>query len=359
MEGDGPLFDSHVGLAGQVDKMVASGVESLRVTFSWSGAQPYATWMHVPQADAGLFQNGAGDVPTKFGFTDEMVALAAERHLQLLPVVMYAPSWDAAGDPPGTIAVAPRTDGPYADYLSTLIARYGPNGSFWSANPGIPKVPIRRWQIWNEPNLGFYWTPRPSAKTYVDLVRAARTVIKKADPGAQVVLAGMPDFAWKYLSQVYKVPGAARSFDLVAVHPYTLRPSGVITFLQNVRQVMDQNGDRQKPILATEVSWPSALGKTEQLFGIETTEAGQASNIAALLPMLASRRAALKLEGFYYYTWVTHEYRNAPSFNFAGLFKFQGNRLQQKPAYDAFRRAALALDACRVKGSVATVCARR
>ena len=44
---DGPLYPGPadgVDLGSQFDTMVANGVESMRVVFDWSFAQPYSTW---------------------------------------------------------------------------------------------------------------------------------------------------------------------------------------------------------------------------------------------------------------------------------------------------------------------------
>ena len=81
------------------------------------------------------------------------------------------------------------------------------------------------WQIWNEPNTST-WPIQPFAKTYVALVRAARTAISRVDPGAKVVLAGMPNYSWHDLETIYRVRGARRLFDVVAIHPYTAQPAG-------------------------------------------------------------------------------------------------------------------------------------
>src|SRR5207248_3064683 len=97
--------------------------------------------------------------------------------------------------------------------------------------------------------------------------------------------------------KIYKIRGARGLFDVVAVHPYTRKPQGVVEILSRIRQVMNAGGDRHKPILADEVSWPSSLSKTHHTEGFDfaTTEAGQAHNIAALLPMLARNRRSLGL----------------------------------------------------------------
>ena len=85
----------------------------------------------------------------------------------------------------------------------------------------------------------------------------------------------------------------------------------------------------------------------------------QATKIAHELPMLAADRKRLGLQSFYYYTWVGNEFHDAPSFNFAGLFRFDGGRFVAKPAFASFRHAALGIERCKVKGPVATACAKR
>lgn len=355
MMADGPLFDPEVNLGEQLDQMVASGVESLRVTFNWSTAQPYASWRDVPLGQAADFTDGPGDIPTDFRATDQIVALAAQRQLPLLPVVVYAPPWDVS--PEGS-HVRPVRDAPFGNFLTALVERYGPDGSFWSTNPSIPRQPVTMWQVWNEPDISFYWSTANFAKGYVSLLRVAHDAIKRVDPAATVVLAGLTNDSWRDLEAIYKVRGARQLFDVVAADPYTLQPAGVITILSYVRHVMDRYGDRHKPILATEVGWPSALGRTRQNFGINTTERGQASKLRQLMPMLASDRQRLGLAGFYYYTWLSTDQRGDYSFDFSGLLGFNAklDLIYAKPAYSTFRRIALTLELCRKKGRVPTSC---
>lgn len=356
---DGPLLDgtSGVNLDQQLSLMVASGVQSIRVAFSWAAAQPYATAADVPAADSAQYTE-VGGVPTDFAATDAIVAAAARRRLSILPTVMYAPPWDQRPNTnPGGGIPQPRSDGPYAAYLTALIGRYGPRGSFWAQNPSIPRMPIREWQIWNEPDVTSFWNA-PFARTYVALLRAAHAAIKRADPGAKVVLAALTGYAWSGLRQVYRVRGARRLFDVVSADAYTKRPANVIRFLHFMRGVMDQHGDRAKPLLATELSWPSSLHQGQVHYDFDTTQAVQARNLAALLPLLGRNRTALGLAGFDWYTWVGTESPGASDFNFSGLLKFRNGVLTAKPALAVFRRGALALEGCRSKGAVATRCIR-
>ncbi len=356
---DGPLFDgtSGVNLDQQLNLMVASGVQSIRVAFSWAAAQPYASAAVVPPAEGSQYTN-IGGVPTDFAATDAIVAAAARRRLSILPTVLYAPSWDARSNanPRGGIP-QPRSDGAYAAYLTALIGRYGPRGSFWAQNPSIPRMPIREWQIWNEPDVTAFWNA-PFARTYVALLRAAHAAVKRADPGAKVVLGALTGYAWSGLRQIYRISGARRLFDVVSVDAYTKLPANVIRFLQFVRGVMNQHGDGAKPLLATELSWPSSVGQGQVNYDFDTTAAGQAHNLARLLPLLNRDRTALRLAGFDWYTWIGAESRGASEFDFSGLRRVRNGVVTAKPALAVFRRGALALEGCRSKGAVATSCIR-
>lgn len=350
-----PPADPNLNLNKQLDTMVAGGVENLRVVFDWSYAQPYASWSSVPPGDTGRFTN-VGGVPTDFSRTDQIVALAASRRLTVLPAVLYTPSWDATQQ--GSALPLPAHDQAYSAFLGALVARYGPHGSFWSDHS--PEVAIRSWQIWNEPDLAYFWAKQPFAHSYVALLRAAHDAIKRADPGANVVLAGLANRSWSALSTIYRVRGARKLFDVVAVHPFTRVPQGVITILTYVRQVMNRAGDTAKPIVADELGWLSSRGKTSEVPGLDftTTELGQAKRIREVLAMLGRSRTKLGLAGFDYVSWAGIEDRGGNPFDFAGLFRYDSGKFIRKPAFAAFRRGALTLEHCRQKGTVATTCAR-
>jgi hypothetical protein len=192
----------------------------------------------------------------------------------------------------------------------------------------------------------------------VGLLAAAHRAVKAVDPGAKIVLAGLPDYAWIALARIYRVSGARNDFDIVAAHPYTSTPAGVIEILGFVRAVMNRHGDSHKPMLVTETGWSSTAGTASDDYCCQTTRHGQATKIARLLPLLAANRTRLGLLGFYYYTWAGEEYTGAPSFNFAGLLNFTGTSFIAKPSLRAFTAGALALERCRQKARIATRCSR-
>ena len=334
--------------------MEQAGVESVRLVFNWAAAQPYRSLSEVPAGVRSHYVDQGG-VPTDFSQTDAVVRLAARFGLTVLPTVIYAPSWDSVGAAPSSFG-RPAVTGPYAEFLADLVHRYGPRGSFWRGNGSAD--PIREWQIWNEPDLPGYWPTQPFAASYVALLKAADRAITLADTHARVVLAGLPDYSWRDLESIYRIPGSRSAFDVVAVHPYTVTPSGVITILSYVRAVMNRNGDSAKPLIADEIGWPSSLGhSTIGQVSWATTKAGQAGRVAALLPMLAAERSALGLSAFYYYTWAATPQRGGSVFGYAGLFDYLDGSLVGKPAFGAFAHAALAIERCKHRSPLANRCA--
>jgi hypothetical protein len=356
---DGPLFDpgTPLNLGKQMSNMVTNGVQSVRVAFDWSAAQPYASFSDVPADKRSEFVTGPAGRPISFNATDAVVSNAARRGLSVVPTIIYAPSWDAKSNRSGGLAT-PQNVTPYAQYAAALVQRYGAQGSFWRANPQIPKRAVRMWQIWNEPNIPFYW-PQPFGKGYVALLRAAHDAIKRVDPKAKVVLGALTNYAWKSIDQVYAVSGAKKLFDLVAVNGFTQNPASDILYLRFMRHALDHFKDGRKPMLDTEFSWPSGRGQAPQRYDFSTTRKRQAADISSFMTMAASQRATLGLAGIYYYDWIGKESKGAPIFNFAGLLSLNvQHQVEVKPALAAFRKTALSLEGCRAKGSTATQCRR-
>jgi hypothetical protein len=304
---DGPVAEPALDPAAEIRTMVATGVESVRLVFHWSDAQRYRRMADVPASERPLYREIDG-VPTTFAHLDPLVANAARRRLRVLPVVTTAPGW--AAKYPGQFASPPAGTDTYAAFVRVLVERYGPRGIFWRANPRLPQRPIRAWQVWNETNLRASWLEKRWPRPYARLLRAARRAIKGVDPRARVVLAGFANRSWSSLAALYRVPGARRLFDEVAIHPYTSDVPGLATILKRVRYVMRRNGDRAKRMSVTEFGWTSAHGKTHG-FGIELSERGQARAAARSLRLLARNRKRLRLRGVYWYNWPDARIRPA------------------------------------------------
>jgi hypothetical protein len=316
----GALLASPSLLTREIPVMARSGVTSVRVPFYWSRLEP---------------EKGRPALAS----SDRLVAAAARSRLDVLPIVVGTPTWAKSNryDP----AAPPRDLEDYAAFLRALIARYGPDGSLWREQPDLPRVPIRAWQIWNEPSHDYYWSTQPWPRSYVRLLRASHDAVRKADPGAKTVLAGFPDRSWESLRMVEQA-GGEKAFDVAATHPYTARVANVLKIVKLDRAALRAAGDGDKPLWLTEVSWSSGQGKVlpRYRFGFETTEQGQAARLAQALPLLAAKRRSLGIERMYWESWATRD-RNAQStWDWAGLRELDGTTLRPKPAFAAFVRVA-------------------
>jgi hypothetical protein len=322
---DGPLVDPAVTDFGREGALMRSdGVEAIRIVVYWADMQPEA--------------GGAID----FTSTDRIFAVAAANSLRVLPVVIRAPAW--AREVPSDMASPPRGDAAYTAFLQALVARYGPQGTFWVSRPDLPRRPQRQWQIWNEPNIDTYWSsPRPFAARYVRLLRASYRALKAADPGAEVVLCGFANFSWRALADAYRA-GARRWFDVAAVHPFSGRLENVLKIVRLTREVMARNGDRRKGLIISELTWPSARGKTRNTIGFETTEAGQAIRLRNAYEALLRIRRSARIRQIFWYTWLSADRDSPNSFSWSGLRRLGPPGVDapvEKPALAEFRRIAL------------------
>jgi hypothetical protein len=337
MDADGAIMQGAYGTSdGEWDLMATSGVESVRMSVRWPAAQP------------------AAGGPLDLAATDALVLAAARRGIRFLPVVEGTPGW-AARDPAKGEASPPRDPATYASFLRTLVGRYGPRGSLWTEHPEVPKLPIRDWQVWNEPNFRDFWSVQPFPKTFVPLLRAAYKAIHRADHGAHVILAGMANWSWTGLRRLYQAGGRG-TFDAVALHPYTAKPSGVVRLVELARNVMKRYGDRKVPIWITELSFPAAKGKVDSPRGFETTQSGQVTRLKAAIRKLAAARHRLRIDRVFWYAWLTDETRTS-SFSWSGLRRLRNGAVVSTPALPAFRGVARRLEGCAKRPGDARRCA--
>ncbi len=249
-------------------KMASSGVQAVRIPFYWGDYQPSP--------------NRAPD----FSLTDQQVTLAATNGIDLLPTVFTAPRWASVYH----IAYSPPKIGPYTTYITELIRRYGPSGTFWSDNPSIPKRPIRYWQIWNEANMSWqFGIPRHKdwGPIYAKILKAAYHAVKSADPSAKVVVCGLANNSPSFLAHLYRshIHGF---FDAVDIHPYTTSAKDVFILAKRTRNVMRQHGDGGKQLWLGELNIPASKGRTSSDNPVQTSDKGMASFLTTSYRLFAN-----------------------------------------------------------------------
>jgi hypothetical protein len=325
----------------QWDKLASGGAESVRVLFNW---------------DIAAKHKGA---PIDWSRNDSIVRYAVAHGMDILPVVEYAPPWaklykDQVSSPPKGTAN-------YTAFLRKLIQRYGPQGTFWTLNPLLPKKPLRQWQIWNEPEIAFHWYRKPftrkwqpkDAKQYVALLKASYKTIHATDPGAKVVLAALSIDSWRSLDKLYRWANLGKSFDVATLQGYAGKPDFIVTLLQRFRDVLNHHGAIKIPLYLTEITWPAAKGKahprytTGYMSGFLTNQSGQASRLARAYKLLVDPklRKSMKLQRAFWYISAT-SYTGRNEFDYSGLLKFTSSSIKAVPAYGAYQKAARAAEGC-------------
>jgi hypothetical protein len=316
----------------QWDQMAASGVETVRTVFDWGEAQP----------------SGRGS-DFDFERTDGVVRRAALRNMDVLPVVFYTPRWARAYRNRFTSPPKSRSD--YVTYLAALVERYGPEGTFWTEHPELPKHPLREWQIWNEPHLPAYWDapekgPYGYTRAYPLLLRASYNIVKSLDPGAKIVLGGITQRAWEEIEVLYQ-RGIKRYFDVAAlqIFPQTVRRSVKATEL--FRDAMKRRRDGRKPIYLTEITWPASKGKTDPIkYQAQDTPRGMAAKLSHMYAKMVGRRRALGVGKVFWYTWSSQYDRGGSNFHYTGLVRYDNNVFTAQPALGSYQRSARRFEGC-------------
>ena len=122
-----------------------------------------------------------------WGGTDRFIGRLASHGIRAAPALWGNPDW-VYGSPARPPLNGRQAVQAWQRFLRQLAARYGSHGSYWANGyrqrfgARAKPLPIRSWQIWNEPNLTKYFAPAPIAPR----VRAAAPDLRRGDqePGS-------------------------------------------------------------------------------------------------------------------------------------------------------------------------------
>ncbi len=306
----------------ELDRIAHGGADILRTPMKWGHVQPV--------------KRG----PYDWTEYDKLIGDAALAGVPVLPVVVGSPRYARPG--PAEQPTRKRDVQQFTKFVRALARRYGPGGNFWITRPEIPQVPVTSWQIWNEPNLSHYWAGSPDPEEYAAFLKRTADAIHTSQPGARIVLAGMPEqrartSGSRFLQELYAQKGFAGSFDVAAVHAYSKRGTGPLTTVRRFRGVMAKNGDPRKPIWVTELGWGSAGPPNDPRV---TTADGQAANLSDSFQRLVFHADQLRLASIIWYDWRDRQPTavEADHFSFhTGLFSLDG---EPKPAWPVFASLA-------------------
>ncbi|HFC11887.1 MAG TPA: hypothetical protein ENJ56_03510 [Anaerolineae bacterium] len=173
-------------------------------------------------------------------------------------VVGGSPCW-AAADPYKNCqwdsydrAAGPSNSADYANMMRELVRRHGKQ--------------VVAWEVWNEPNIGRFWT-NPDPVAYTNLLAAASAAIKDQQWNATVLGGALAGTDVNFLLGMY-AQDAAQYYDALSIHPYaTGAPNDCSQYMasfycgvEGMRAMMIHNKD-YKPMWLTEFGWSSLNGQ--------------------------------------------------------------------------------------------------
>jgi len=294
------------------------GVKWVRMDFDWS---------EIEQRK-GTYQFGGYDAAVK--------ALTAAG-IHVLGVIDYTPGWASREKPSKFFPPAESAD--YGRFAAVLARRYAPMG-------------VHAWEIWNEQNVGQFWSPAPDPQAYVALLRAAYEAVHQVDEHAIIVTGGLAQSpnsstsiaALDFLEAIYAA-GARSWFDAVGSHPYSspytpsdASPSNNWQRLERMRRsmrgIMAANGDSSKQLWVTEYGAPTG-GVSPYSQKIVIDEELQARMVREAYSLIRAYSWAGPLF-WYQYQDLCPADPTRSSECFYGLVRYDRSH---KPAYDAYRLA--------------------
>jgi len=231
----------------------ASGAGYTRIILRWDVIQPRGPTDWEP-----------ANVPDPFVATD----LDAGR--EVVAVIIGTPAWARDTGHPGNIPNQPTAkDVPNMEYWANFTHRLAQHY----------QGRIHHWIIWNEPDV---WDANHPGSTWngteEDFVRLQKTAylnIKAVDPALQVHLTGLTYFwDWEYNREQYLArllriiaadPEAKENnfyFDAVVYHLY-YKPELILTVLRDIRRILAEYGQENKPIWLNETNAPPSSDPQE------------------------------------------------------------------------------------------------
>lgn len=167
-----------------------------------------------------------------FELYDQIVNECAKTGIQVLPI-LQGYDWESAR--PDVVPLYKHPE-EWRGYVRATVQRYHDR--------------LKYWEIWNEPDGGF-WKPEPNAGQYVSLLKIAYREIKAIDPECKVILGGISP---NYLKEIYQCGGKGY-FDAIATHPYGWgldRNEYAVKMMVRFRSLIAANHDTPKEFWMTE-----------------------------------------------------------------------------------------------------------
>jgi hypothetical protein len=292
------LGDSTSNQVHQLEQMKSMGMNTVRVDANWSGGEP----------SQGTFN---------WSTLDSIMTAVHQVGMTADLIIDGCPPWAAASGASGQFA-QPANPSQFGAWGAAVAARYGSKGADY-------------FEVWNEPNLGDFWSPSPNPAAYTADLEAAYVAIKAVDPSSVVISAGLAAVGdtstsidpVTFFAAMY-ADGAKGNFDAVGDHPYTF-PDNPDNDSHGTWGEMDQSSPSLRSLMIDHGDGAKKIWITE--FGAPTGGVTDAQQATELTQAITFAENTSWIGAFYIYTWS--DQLGGDGF---GLLNSDGN---PKPAYTA------------------------
>jgi hypothetical protein len=255
-----PLWWDWSALASELKTFRAAGVTWMRMDIGWDALEPTAGTYTAWYVDR----------------IDQTLSMAAAQGIHVLAMVDRTPAWANGG---ASGIAAPTDPNDYGNAIGWLAGHFAGR--------------VGAWEIWNEPNDPAYLAGADPV-VYTNLVKAAYSKIKAADPTVPVAAGALEYVDVDWMSRAYAA-GIAGNFDILSDHPYQGKadeppsavPDGTMYRLRQIPalySLMAANGDGAKPIWFSEFGWSThANTASTSVWDLGVSQATQAIDLVRTL----------------------------------------------------------------------------
>ena len=271
---------------------------------------------------------------------DRIVELAGKYNLQIIARLDRPPKWTRQDN---SLPQAPpdRLED-YGDFVAAVVQHF--------------KGRVYHYQIWNEPNVYPEWGNRaPDPAGYVRLLSIANQRAKEVDPNVWILSAPLAQTLERsdrnladidYLEGLYAA-GVRGHFDILFANAYgfafppddppnrdRLNFSRVVL----LREVMERNGDAEKPVWFNEFGWNAAPGDfpATALPWARVSEQAQADYTVRAIAMAREQWPWSGVFNIWYFRQSGH----VPADRADYYFRMVDTGFAPRPVYSAVRKAA-------------------
>jgi hypothetical protein len=196
---------------GEMEMLVGAGFTWIRMDFGWEATE------HTP---------GQYD----FSQYDRLLATLDRHHLRAVLILDYSNHLYDDG-------LSPHTDEGRAAF-----ARWAAAAAVHFKGRGV------LWETWNEPNIGQFWKPKPSADDYAKLALATAKAIHEAVPDESVAGPATSRVDLPFLETCFAA-GLLEHWSAVTVHPYRQEdPDTAAGDYRKLRELMAKCAPKGKPL---------------------------------------------------------------------------------------------------------------